>query len=54
MQYHNNFSVNEKVRTYYPVIPEYIQVSEHHFIQQQVVKLWVTSLLLGWYVMSYI
>ncbi|KAF8903513.1 hypothetical protein CPB84DRAFT_1835890 [Gymnopilus junonius] len=48
MQYHNNFSVQDKVRTYYPGIPQYIQVNEHHYIEHRVVRLWVTSLLLGW------
>lgn len=51
-QYHNNFSVHESVRSYYPGVPEYIQVSEHHFVEQQVARLWVISLLLGWYVMQ--
>ncbi|PPQ83677.1 hypothetical protein CVT26_006236 [Gymnopilus dilepis] len=49
-QYHNNYSVNGKVRTYYHGIPDYLQVSEHHFVEQRLVRLWVSMLLLGWFV----
>jgi hypothetical protein len=48
--YHNNFSVQDGVRTYYMGIPSYILVGEHQYVEVKVVRMWIAQMLLGWYV----
>jgi CxC5 like cysteine cluster associated with KDZ transposases len=52
-QYHSNFSVHEGQRTYYPGIPEFIEVGKHQFVEQVVARMWITNLLLGWSVYTF-
>ncbi|THU87679.1 hypothetical protein K435DRAFT_821866 [Dendrothele bispora CBS 962.96] len=47
--YHNNFSVNSTVRTYYEGIPRYIQVGEHQFVEERLADSWIGMMLLGWF-----
>jgi hypothetical protein len=49
-QYHSNFAVHEAQRTYYPGVPEFIEVGEHQFVEQVLVRMWTTNLLLGLFV----
>ena len=53
-QYHSNFAVHEGQRTYYPGVPEFIEVGEHQFVEQVVARMWTTNLLLGWFVPFYL
>jgi hypothetical protein len=46
--YHNWFSIHQGVRTYYNGIPDYLQVGEHQFVEKEVVKMWITMMLVGW------
>ena len=46
--YHNNFSVLGGVCTYYSDIPKYIQVGEHQCVENTVINMWVTMMLVGW------
>ena len=46
--YHNNFSVCDGGRTYHREIPHYVQVGEHQFIEQTVVRMWINEMLIGW------
>jgi len=48
--YHNNFSVCNGIRTYYPGVPDLIQVGEHQFVEKQLVNLWVDLMLTAWQV----
>jgi hypothetical protein len=54
--YHHNFSVSEREdgiyeRAYYAQdIPDVIQVSEHRFAERKVIDLWITLMLVSWYV----
>ncbi|KAF8059881.1 hypothetical protein FPV67DRAFT_1453519 [Lyophyllum atratum] len=32
-----------------PKKPQYMQVGEHHFVEEKVVKLWTSQMLLGWF-----
>ncbi|KAJ7226864.1 hypothetical protein GGX14DRAFT_627313 [Mycena pura] len=47
--YHNNFSVHAGMRTYYPGVPDLIQVGEHQFAELKLVNMWISSMLLGWF-----
>jgi hypothetical protein len=46
--YHNNFSVHDGVRTYHREFPRYVQVGEHQFVEQTVVRMWINQMLIGW------
>jgi hypothetical protein len=46
--YHKNFSVHDGQRTYYPGVPELIQIGEHQFVEVTVVKTWCAEMLFGW------
>ena len=39
--YHNNYSVQAGIRTYYPGVPPFIQVGEHQFVQRELVMQWI-------------
>ncbi|KAG1722830.1 uncharacterized protein EDB91DRAFT_1034169, partial [Suillus paluster] len=39
--YHNNYSVQDGIRTYYGRMPAYIQVAEHQFVQRELVMHWM-------------
>ena len=45
--YHNNFYVHNGHRTYYHGIPDYSQVSEHHFVERRLAELWTNQHLMG-------
>ncbi|EDR07231.1 uncharacterized protein LACBIDRAFT_298907 [Laccaria bicolor S238N-H82] len=47
--YHNNFSVLGGLHTYYGGIPKYIQVGEHQFVENTVINMWITMMLVGWF-----
>jgi CxC5 like cysteine cluster associated with KDZ transposases len=44
--------VQDGIRTYYPGIPDFIQVGEHQFVQQELAHLWITEMLTSWFVPS--
>ncbi|KAG6375794.1 hypothetical protein JVT61DRAFT_2647 [Boletus reticuloceps] len=39
--YHNNYSVQAGMRTYYPGVPPFVQVGEHQFVQRELVMQWM-------------
>ena len=39
--YHNNYSVQAGIRTYYPGVPPFIQVGEHQFMQHNLAMQWM-------------
>ncbi|KAJ7448769.1 hypothetical protein FB451DRAFT_997450, partial [Mycena latifolia] len=47
--YHNNFSVHAGIRTYYGGIPALIQIGEHQFAEPQLVNMWISPMVLGWF-----
>jgi hypothetical protein len=47
--YHHNFAVSNGVRTYYGGIPKYVQVGEHQFVENAVIKMWISMMLVGWF-----
>jgi hypothetical protein len=51
--YQNNYSVHRGVRYYYGGIPDYIQVSEHQFVEKKLVGMWVDMMLVGWLVVFF-
>ncbi|KAJ6562697.1 hypothetical protein DFH09DRAFT_1478636 [Mycena vulgaris] len=46
--YYNNYSVRDGIRTYYAGVPAAIQVSQHHFIEREVLSLFVELMLISW------
>ncbi|KAF8445913.1 hypothetical protein L210DRAFT_3392409 [Boletus edulis BED1] len=42
INYHYNFKVFKGERTYYGGIPDIIQVSEHQFLERQVIEMWMS------------
>lgn len=52
--YQNNYSVHHGVRYYYGGIPDYIQVSEHQFVEKKLVGMWVDMMLVGWSVVLFL
>lgn len=48
--YHNNYRVFNGQRTYYPGIPQLIQIGEHQFVEVTVVEVWRAEMLFGWYI----
>ncbi|KAF8060185.1 hypothetical protein FPV67DRAFT_1674149 [Lyophyllum atratum] len=48
VNYHHNYSVKKDKRTYYDGIPEIIQVGEHQFMEQKLVQLYMTMMLVSW------
>ena len=51
--YQNNYSVHRGVHYYYGGIPDYIQVSEHQFVEKKLVGMWVDMMLVGWLVVFF-
>jgi len=47
--YHNNFTVHNRERTYYENVPLYVQVGEHQFFEQKVIRAWINNMLIAWY-----
>ncbi|KAF8075908.1 hypothetical protein FPV67DRAFT_1649010 [Lyophyllum atratum] len=47
--YQHNYSVQNGTRTYYPDTPRYVQVGDHQFVEERVIKMWVTMMLVGWF-----
>ena len=49
VNYHHNFGVRNDQRIYYDNgIPDIIQIGEHQFVECDVVKLWITSMVVSW------
>jgi len=46
--YHNNFVVQAGERTYYGGVPQYLQIGEHQFVEDRVVRLWINQMLVAW------
>ena len=55
VNYHHNYCVEKGKRIYYSGngIPEILQVGEHQFAERKLVQLWVTMMLVSWYVSCY-
>lgn len=51
--YHHNFSVNNAIWTYYDGIPNVLQVGEHQFAERRLIQLWITMMLVSWYVLAF-
>ncbi|KAJ3524994.1 hypothetical protein NMY22_g10758 [Coprinellus aureogranulatus] len=47
--YHNNYSIQDDKRTYYPGVPEYLQVAQHHFVEKELAVMWRQATCLGWF-----
>ncbi|KAH8822785.1 hypothetical protein DL96DRAFT_1470089 [Flagelloscypha sp. PMI_526] len=45
--YHNNYSMHNDEWTYYSSKPKYLQVGEHQYVEDTVIKLWISLMLLG-------
>lgn len=41
INYHHNFKVFKGIRTYYGDIPDIVQISEHQFVERQVIEMWL-------------
>jgi len=54
INYHHNYHVENNWRIYYHGVPEIIQVSKHQFVEQKVIELWTTLMLVSWYINSYL
>jgi hypothetical protein len=50
INYHHNFYVEGGERVYYDTIPEIIQVGEHQFVERKVINMFITLMLVSWYV----
>ncbi|KAG0696840.1 hypothetical protein DFH29DRAFT_812545 [Suillus ampliporus] len=50
--YHHGYSIKDKTRTFYPGIPDVIQVGGHQFVETRVVRMWRTLMLVSWTSMS--
>ncbi|KAF8168554.1 hypothetical protein B0H34DRAFT_779819 [Crassisporium funariophilum] len=35
--------------TYYGGLPQYVQVGKHQFVEQRVIKMWISMMLVGWF-----
>ncbi|PPQ84237.1 hypothetical protein CVT26_013001 [Gymnopilus dilepis] len=46
--YHNNYSVSNRIRTYYPGVPDAIEVGKHQFISRDVVNMFINLMLISW------
>ncbi|KAF7372143.1 hypothetical protein MVEN_00073200 [Mycena venus] len=46
--YHNNYSVHERVCTYYQGVPDAIQVGAHQYVEREVLSLFVGLMLISW------
>ncbi|KAG2340594.1 hypothetical protein BDR05DRAFT_845112, partial [Suillus weaverae] len=47
--YHHGFSVKAGVQTFYPGIPDILQVGGHQFVETKDIHLWHTMTLISWY-----
>jgi hypothetical protein len=46
--YYHNYSVYQGTRTYYQTIPNAIQVGEHHYVQREVLDMFINLMLISW------
>jgi hypothetical protein len=46
--YHPNFCVQHGMRTYYPGVPQYIQIGGHQYAEKKLVGSWVSLMLVAW------
>jgi hypothetical protein len=46
--YHHGYSIKDKIRTFYPGIPDVVQVGGHQFVETRVVRMWRTLMLVSW------
>ena len=49
INYHHNFKVFKGECTYYGGVPDIIQISEHQFVEQPVIEMWL-ALMDQWYI----
>ncbi|KAF8220742.1 hypothetical protein L208DRAFT_1332085, partial [Tricholoma matsutake] len=42
------------IHTYYDGIPDIIQGGEHQFAKKQLIQLWITLMLVSWYIFFFI
>jgi len=47
--YHHNYSVYKDVHSYYPDLPEIIEVADHHYIARKVINMWTMDMNIAWY-----
>jgi hypothetical protein len=48
--YQHNFSVKAGIRTYYGGVPDYIKVGDHQYVERRLAAMWISMMLLAWYV----
>jgi len=53
VNYHNNFYIQGNQRIYYNTIPDHLQVGEHHFAERKLVNLWISLMLVSWWVVLF-
>ncbi|KAF7323566.1 hypothetical protein MKEN_00576900 [Mycena kentingensis (nom. inval.)] len=46
--YFPDFSVHNRVRTYYNGIPDFIQIGAHQFAERRLVGMWISLMLVAW------
>jgi CxC5 like cysteine cluster associated with KDZ transposases len=52
--YHNNFFVVDGERHYYGGVPDVIEIGKHHFMEREVIEMFVNLMLISWYVALFI
>ncbi|KAF8156137.1 hypothetical protein BJ912DRAFT_1027204 [Pholiota molesta] len=46
--YHHNYSVKDKIRTYYGRVPDVIEVGKHQFVCRKVANMFINLMLISW------
>jgi len=46
--YHNNYSVSNHIRTYYPGVPDAVEVGKHQFVTRDVLNMFMNLMLISW------
>ncbi|PPQ76915.1 hypothetical protein CVT24_008929 [Panaeolus cyanescens] len=46
--YHNNYSVKDRIRTYYGGVPDAIEVGKHQFVSKNVANMFMSLMLISW------
>ncbi|KAF8967557.1 hypothetical protein BDZ97DRAFT_1980385 [Flammula alnicola] len=46
--FHNNYSVYNRIRTYYPGVPDAIEVGKHQFVARDVLNMFLNLMLISW------
>jgi len=47
--YQYNYFVRDGARVYYGGIPKYVQMGDHQFVEDKVIRWWISLMLMGWY-----